>query len=294
MTAPGCPDDNLVARLADGALAPDDRAAVEAHLDGCAACSAIVAELAWVIAPPRSAPARFRLVRRLDRGGPGERWLAIDREVAGDAGDPTPSVELRFVGTRDGRPAAVTIDHPNVRRTIATGDHDGAPFVAYRAITGTTAADWRAAAPRSRADVIAVWRAAITGVAALHRAGIVHGGPSADDVVITASGAIVVDGAGLGAAPASGLIAPERLHGAPPSRAADQFALCAAVWTALADRRPFTGATVGALAVQMMTPPAPPATAPRPDRAIYGVLARGLAADPDRRWSDLDALLRRI
>lgn len=289
MTGAGCPDDNQLARLADGALGADDRAAIEGHLDGCTACAAVVAELAWVIVPARSAPPRFRLARRLAgaEGSTSERWLAIDRDTGAD-------VELVFVARAGARPIDVAIDHPNLRRTIAVGDHDGAPFVAYAAVAGTTAAAWHEAAARTRAEILAVWRAAIAGVAALHAANLVHGGPSADDVLVPTDGAIVVGGAGLGAPPASGFIAPERLRGAPPSPAADQFALCASVWTALADRRPYTGATIGALAVQMMTPPAPPAAAPRADRGLYAALARGLTADPARRWPDLAALLRRI
>src|SRR4029078_5580732 len=106
-------------RLGGGALGADDRAAIEGHLDGCAACAAIVAELAWVIAPPRSARARFRLVRRLDDGDAGERWLATER----DGGD---DVELVFVARGRARPVAVTIDHPNLRRTIAVGEQDRA------------------------------------------------------------------------------------------------------------------------------------------------------------------------
>jgi anti-sigma factor RsiW len=41
-----CPDENLLTLLAEGELGPGLRVALERHLDSCAACSRLVAELA--------------------------------------------------------------------------------------------------------------------------------------------------------------------------------------------------------------------------------------------------------
>ncbi len=46
-----CLDDPTFARLIDGALSDDERAAAEVHLDGCRACAELLRELAGVVAP---------------------------------------------------------------------------------------------------------------------------------------------------------------------------------------------------------------------------------------------------
>jgi putative zinc finger protein len=63
--------DRLLSAYLDGALAPDDRARVRAHLDGCAVCAGHLADLAatarLVAALPPLAPSRS-LVPRVRRG----------------------------------------------------------------------------------------------------------------------------------------------------------------------------------------------------------------------------------
>src|SRR6185369_13545753 len=52
-----CPDENTFARLGEGRLAPAERAELEAHLDGCLACTLLLRELGGVLAQaPAAAP----------------------------------------------------------------------------------------------------------------------------------------------------------------------------------------------------------------------------------------------
>ena len=281
--AVGCPDDNELAQLADGTLAEPDQLRVERHLDACATCSAVVGEIAWVIAPPHAAPPGYRL----ERPDAHDAWLGVDTRIG-------KRVALRFAAVDPGAIAAAlaarAVAHPALRRVADAGEHAGQRFVVEEPAVGVAADAWLAAGPRTDAEVVAVWRQAIEAVAALHAAGVVHGAIAPAHVRVGPSGAATVGGVGS-AEPArtSGLVAPERLHGAPPSAAADQFALCACLWEALADAPAFSGATAGALAVKMLSPPAPPDT-----RQVFAVLARGLAADPARRWPDLNALVRAL
>lgn len=58
-----CPDEDTVAQLLQGLLSGDDLARLERHLDGCAACTELVAELGKAFGPEtrrsdRPAPAR--------------------------------------------------------------------------------------------------------------------------------------------------------------------------------------------------------------------------------------------
>jgi hypothetical protein len=143
---------------------------------------------------------------------------------------------------------------------------------------------WRAAAPRTAEEIDEVWHAAIAAVAAWHVRG---------RVVQPAPARMFVDGEQVIAEPNPAppplpYRAPEQLAGGAPSAATDQFALCAGWWEARSGALPFRGATAGALAVAIEHRPAPPLGV---DRGWYERVVRGLAARPDARWPDLDALL---
>jgi anti-sigma factor RsiW len=46
-----CPDEDTIAQLIQGLLSGDERARLEQHLDGCAACTELVAELGKAFGP---------------------------------------------------------------------------------------------------------------------------------------------------------------------------------------------------------------------------------------------------
>ena len=86
-------------------------------------------------------------------------------------------------------------------------------------------------------------------------------------------------------------MASEQLAGCRADARSDQYALCVALWEALAGRRPFAGRSPEALLRGIADGPAPGGVAPPWLRAI---LARGLAEDPHRRWPDMPALIAAI
>jgi len=263
-----CLDANELAQLADGTLRDPERARVEAHLDACAACGELVVELAWSIAPDREPPPGYRIVARTGTGrytaiGPSDERL----ELCVVAPDQDVEPLEAFVGT--------SVPHVVVvRALLRAGD-------AHWAALGPTAATGR---------TLAAWCDALAGTRELHRRGIVLGGISDHSVRVDAGGGGCIDPVRAAPPPAC-YLAPERLHGAPPSRAADQFALCVGLWAAATGRVPYDGATPGALAVAMQLPPRTPE---RGDRRLLRVLARGLAFDPARRWPDLDVLAAKL
>ncbi|MBK9030780.1 MAG: protein kinase [Myxococcales bacterium] len=302
-----CPDETQLALQAEGGLDAAARAALERHLDGCAACASVVRELGALIAPV-GGPSRYRLERRLGEGAMGVVWEAFDRElerpvalkwiqVVGDGDD-----ERRARLVREARVLA-RLRHPNVVAVHDAGIEGDEVWVALELVRGQTARAWLAAAPRSSAEILALWRAVAGGLAAAHVAGVIHRDVKPDNVLVRDDGEAVLVDFGLASAPVGAVdaltrtgevvgtpayMAPEQLRGDAVDARADQFAWSACVWEALTGRRPFTGASVAALAVAMTRPPTVPAGA---DAPVLRVLARGLAHEPTRRWPDLPALI---
>jgi len=329
--ATDCPDENQLALLAEGGLGERERGAIDRHLDGCAVCTRLVAELAGLAAPARAVPARYRIVRQLGAGAMGVVWEAEDEHLRR-------RVALKFVRPesaadrahrsrlfREAR-ALAQLRHPNVVAVydvgeVGQGAPTGAPtgdaagdgmgaelFLALELVEGTNARTWREAAPRSPAEILAVWRQAAAGVAAVHRAGIVHRDLKPDNILVAADGRVLVGDFGLAtgelgethdgatALTRSGAVigtpiymAPEQLFGDPATQRSDQYALCVSIWEALVGQRPFAGPTIGAIAMAMTKPLALPARADL--RHVFAALARGLDPDPAKRWPDVDALI---
>jgi serine/threonine protein kinase len=273
------PDDNTLAQLVDGALDSAARSAVERHLDDCGPCSDLVSELALVLAPDardtREVPPGYRFVRELDA----KTW-----EVS-EIGDATARHALGFGGTWSD--AFVRVRHSNLAAVHTVGAHGDRGYIVY-ALGGRTLRQWRSEAARSTEDVLAVAAQLLDAVAALHRAGAVHGRISPDHVFVDDAGHVMLGAYSRDVAKTSGYVAPELIDpAATRSPDGDQFAVSAVLWEALTGSRPFVGATAGALAVVMATPPELPPTG---NRLVLALLARGLAHDPARRWPGVDAL----
>ncbi len=75
---PDCPQDDVIAALAEGSLAPDARAAVLPHVATCARCREAVASLARALADPA-------IAREFPGAGGGRRWFRIAMPLAAAA-----------------------------------------------------------------------------------------------------------------------------------------------------------------------------------------------------------------
>jgi serine/threonine protein kinase len=304
-----CPDDNALARLLDGAIDENARVAIESHLDRCEACAAVLAELA-LATPPADVPTHYRLMRQLGAGAMGTVWEAehsgLGRRVAlklvrpDVASDP----QYRARMLREARAIAL-VRHPNVVSCYESGELGDGVFLALELIAGVDERAWRAAATRSTAEILGVWRQVGAGLMEIHRAGIVHRDLKPENVVVADDGRVVIVDFGLAtgtiavgawAVTTTGQIigtpsymALEQLRGEPATAKSDQFTFCVCLWEALCGARPFPPRpTVTAQALALMQPPSPP---PRGDRRVFEALARGLAADAERRWASMADLV---
>ena len=329
---PTCPDENELVLLADGALADNRRASIDRHLDGCAPCTLLVAELAGMAAPVRPVPARYKVIRQLGAGAMGIVWEAEDKHLGR-------RVALKFVRadktheTATGATAAAhrerrtrlfrearalaQLRHRNVVSVYDVGESADELFLALELVIGMDARTWRAAQPRTTDEVLAVWRQAAAGLAAVHRAGIVHRDIKPDNILVAEDGRVLVGDFGLATdhhtttagharqpvltnqhLTATGAIvgtpiymAYEQLVGEPATQKSDQYALCASIWEALAGERPFTGPTLGAIAMAMQQRPVVPASRRASEGHVFAALVRGLDPNPAKRWPNIEALL---
>ena len=139
---------------------------------------------------------RYVIDRLIGRGRTGAVYAARDPELDRD-------VAIRIVESPDGAAqrrreaqAQSRLGHPNVVRIYDVGEHTGQLFVTMELIQGATLRAWLASAP-TVGQIVDVIRQAANGLAAAHRAGLVHRGFSADSVFVGSAGEVLVDDLGL-------------------------------------------------------------------------------------------------
>jgi tetratricopeptide (TPR) repeat protein/predicted Ser/Thr protein kinase len=277
---------------------------------------------------------RYVVLDQLGRGGMGVVYAAfdpqLDRKVAlkllhTQAGDGTDATSGRPRLLREAQ-ALAKLAHPNVITIHDVGTVEGAVFIAMEFIEGQTLGDW-ADVGRPWREVIAMYAAAGRGIAAAHRAGIVHRDFKPDNVMIGKDGRprvldfglartadladatrssseepvdsrlsstfdtkLTVTGAVMGT-PA--YMAPEQHHGHAVDERSDQFSFCVAVYEALYGERPFAGDTLATLSFAVLHGKLrePPANSAVPGW-LRKVVLRGLAREPSDRYPSMDELLR--
>jgi serine/threonine-protein kinase len=204
---------------------------------------------------------RFVLVELIGTGGMSQVWRATDEVlgrpvavkalVAEIAADPA----LRAATWREAR-AAARLTHPNITRVYDYGEAplpDGtrAPYLVMELVEGQSLAGRVAAGPLPWPEVARIGAQVAAALAAAHELGVVHHDVKPGNVMLTASGAKVLDfgtAALVGAIDQDVLVgtpsytAPERLEWAPAQPASDVYSLGVLLHEAL------TGAPPAALA----------------------------------------------
>lgn len=271
---------------------------------------------------------RYRILERLGAGAMGEVHLAFDDEldrsiaiklVHAHLADPRSTARLRVEAR-----ALARLAHPNVVHVYEVGEHDDRTFLAMERIEGGSLRDWLDAEPGPRWEqVLAAYLDAGRGLAAAHRAGVIHRDFKPDNVLRGADGRVAVVDFGLAALelgdPAAGettaagdveawrggsptldrtseiagtpaYMPREQFHGHADARA-DQFALCVSIYEGLWGRRPFPRRTLDDVLHGRAdwTPAEPPRGAVA--GWLWPILRRGLQPEPGRRWGDVDELL---
>ncbi len=282
---------------------------------------------------------RYVIVRALGAGGMGAVYAArdpeLDREVAikllrARVRSAEDEERARARLLREGRAMAKLV-HPNVIRVYDIGLHEGQVFVAMEIIDGGTLGEWQATGPHPWREVLAIYASAGRGLAAAHRAGIVHRDFKPGNVLLARDGRVLVTDFGIarlsdGEGPSSDewaaaggpsgeltvtqtgaimgtpeYMSPELLRGAPVDARADQFAFCLALYQGLYGERPFVtpaseqGARSTPLEELKQTLLAGQLRPPPRGSVVPGWLRehvlRGLRLEPGERFPSMDALL---
>ncbi|MEH0844060.1 protein kinase [Micromonospora sp. CPCC 205711] len=252
---------------------------------------------------------RYVLRERIGLGGMAEVWRADDevlhRPVAVKA-LATPLVadpELRATIQREAR-AAARLAHPHVTQVYDYGEAPlpgGAvvPYLVMELVEGRSLADRLSAGPLAWPDAVRTAGQVAAALAAAHRLGVVHRDVKPANVMLTETGAKVLDfGIAALAGPRSPLtgqpgelmmgtpayFAPERMTPGPPNPASDVYALGALLYRSLTGRAPLPVQTwEDALEVHARRAPVPPLQIPGLPADLAALTLACLDADPGRR-----------
>jgi tetratricopeptide (TPR) repeat protein/predicted Ser/Thr protein kinase len=251
---------------------------------------------------PRPTIGRFTVLDRVGAGAVGTVYAAydpvLDRRVA-------IKVLARAATHRDDllaeARALAKLRHPNVVAVHEAGHAGDESYIAMEFVEGQTLREWLDAGDRSPAEIEDALVAAGRGLAAAHAAGIAHGDFKPHNVLVGRDGVRVADFGmarlatadasnerGHGGTPA--YMAPERLDGAPPSPAADQFAFAVTVFEAATGRRPFEASSIATLREAMQQPLGVPRVA-APRVRWLAAARRGLSPSPGDRFASVEAML---
>jgi tetratricopeptide (TPR) repeat protein len=216
-----------------------------------------------------------------------------------------PESSARLLGEAQ---AMARVSHPNVAQIYEVGTHQGQVYIAMEFVHGDTLRQWLRARARGWRAVLAVFVQAGRGLAAAHRAGVVHRDFKPDNVMIDAEGrAVVLDfgvaasrrGGASGASPGSdgeligtpAYMAPEQWHGAAVDGRADQFAFCVALYEAVYGGRPFAAGTAAELAMQVAAGAVVEPPRGRGPAWLRRAVLRGLRPAASERYPAMTALV---
>ncbi|MEO3780912.1 protein kinase [Micromonospora sp. B11E3] len=252
---------------------------------------------------------RYVLRERIGLGGMSEVWRADDEvlhrpvAVKALAAQLATDPQLRAAIQREAR-AAARLTHPHVTQVYDYGEATLAggrvvPYLVMELVEGRNLADRLAAGPLPWPEAVRTAGQVAAALAAAHRIGVVHRDIKPGNVMLTETGAKVLD-FGIAALagphhPLSGqtgelmmgtpaYFAPERLTPGPPNPASDVYALGALLYRTLTGRAPLpVQSWEDALAVHARPAPVPPPQVPGLPPEIAALTLVCLSADPADR-----------
>jgi serine/threonine-protein kinase len=261
-------------------------------------------------------PERYRNPERIARGGMGEIYRAEDGvlsrvvaiKVLGEHFADEEGIRRRF--TREALAAARLSNAPSTITIFDVGEHEGRPYIVMEYLAGGSLAD-RIADGNAQTPARALpWlRQAAAALDAAHAKGVVHRDVKPANLLLDDEGCVHVADFGIASAVGldsftaagtvlgtAGYLAPEQARGEPTTPASDRYALAVVAFELLTGTRPFAAESPTAEAAAHVHEEIPSASARNPELPpeLDGVLARGLAKDPARRFGSCAELVHAL
>ncbi len=303
-------------------------------MDSCEACRRLVSALAQGSCDtttveradetelglrPGARVGRLSILERLGQGGMGTVYSAYDAKL-------DRKVALKFL--RYSRHHAserllkeaqslAQLSHPNVVQVHDFGDVEGRSYISMEYCEGQTLGTWCHENEASWETITSMLSLAGAGVAAAHRAGLVHRDFKPSNVMVTKTGQVKVMDLGLARREQQNIagdtelgdntpltqltqtgtllgtpryMAPEQLRGDVADARSDQYSFCVSLYELLYGTNPFEGKTVAERLRSQESGPSRPSESKVPSR-IHDAMLRGLSRAPSARYGGMDELL---
>jgi len=260
---------------------------------------------------------RFRLDRRIGAGGMGQVWAAHDTRLGRDVAvkvqkfDPDGD-RAAFERFRREAQSMAALQHPNVVTVFDSGTHLDTAFLVMELLPGPTLETYVAeSGPLLEQKVVALTGEVASGLAAAHRAGVVHRDIKPTNLMFDARGALKIVDFGIARLAqttaarltatnnvigSASYLSPEQLSGRPADERSDLYALGCVMTTMLTGRPPFEGEHPLAVMSQHVNTAPPPISQRRPgiDPALEALVAQMLSKSELDRPQSARAVLDRL
>src|SRR5271163_702016 len=261
----------------------------------------------------------YEIQSPLGAGGMGEVYRAIDTRLDRTVAikilpahlSSNPEAKQRF--EREAR-AISSLNHPNICTLYDVGHQDGTDYLVMEFLEGETLADRLVKGPLPPDQVLKYGIEICEGLEKAHRGGVTHRDLKPGNVMLTKTGAKLMDfglakSASLPGAAASALtltgpvasrpltqegmvvgtfqyMSPEQIEGKEADARSDIFALGAVLYEMATGKRAFEGKSTTSVIAAILERNPPPISALRPmfPRALDNVVKTCLDKDPDERW----------
>jgi len=268
----------------------------------------------------------YEILSPIGNGGMGEVYKArdtrLDRTIAVKVLTPALAADVQFRERFDREARAISrFDHPHICALYDVGDQDGTAYLVMQYLEGETLADRLAKGPLPLAQALTIATEIASALDRAHRAGIIHRDLKPGNIMLTRSGAKLLDfglakslgvfvagsestlGPTTPAVTAQGVVlgtfqymAPEQIEGREADARSDIFAFGVVIYEMVTGAKAFSGMTHASLISSILKDEPRPVNELQPQTPplLDHIVSRCLAKDPDERWQSAGDLTREL